>query len=204
MAYRLMVGAIGLVFFVALVMVGGGIVVIPFGTHAPLGIQTVLLSVIAWSVYRLLKEPQLSVQNEVRVEWINEDYLGIFVVVRYKNTSSYHKVKLHNAAVFVYRASPLSEADTNLHSLGNGGFIQVNQLPLIAGDFPVPVDSERTLSPGEEGAFAFPVFAVNKEKAYSLRTVFVDTMLTKDKRVGGKNRGWGAESYHEVRLPAEL
>ena len=156
-------------------------------------IAAVVTALITWRLAICVWKPHLSVEQSASWRWIDDETFCITVSVRYRNTSSYRKIRVPRISAELQQLAPLSSEQVQKVKDAGG---KRQGLPFLAElEEPRTWEKEHApiVEPGESESEIF-VFFLPKEKAVNLESFIVYTFIHKEK----KSRGWGVATSHDI------
>ena len=165
---------------------------------AALVIAATLLALGTWLLARWKWKPHLSVDQSASWRWLDDDTFCITVSVRYRNTSTYRKIRLTKMSVELQLLAPLSPRET-WRVEEHGG--RRNQLPFLQEPrTPWQWEKKRApvVEPGESES-EICIFFLPKDKAVNLKAFVAYTFIHKKwPREGKTSHGWGVATCYDI------
>ena len=143
-------------------------------------------------------KPHLSIDQSASWRRMGDGSLCITVTIRYRNTSNYRAIRVHNMVVELQRLAPLSTEQSVKASEDGRSALTLIERKEHRWDR----DKSRLLEPGEAESEVFLFIVPSKEPRLSAFVVYTFVFQKKqptDKTDSiGNRRGWGIATCHDI------
>lgn len=163
-----------------------------------LAVAAAVVAVLSWIATLVYWKPHLSIDQSASWRRMDDGSLCITVTIRYRNTSNYRALRVHEMAVELQRLAPLFPKEASKASKGT----RVDLPQIAEKKFHWDTNKSRLLEPGETESELFLFIVPSEEPRLSAFVVYTFVFQKKqqtDKTDSiGNRRGWGIATYHDI------